>query len=135
MVMSKRILVVDDELGIRCLLEDVLSSEGFEVSMARDGQESLDQLEVNSFDLIITDIKMPRLDGIEMLKWMKKTGRKEKVIVMSGECSKLTSLDAEMPHVVMKLEKPIKMDNFLDVVIAAMADKESGAKTDKMQAV
>lgn len=135
MATLKRILVVDDEFGIRCLLEDVLSGEGFEVSVARDGRESLDQLEANSFDLIITDIKMPRLDGIEMLKWMKRTGRKEKVIVMSGDSSKLTSLDAEMPHVVMKLQKPIRMDNFLDVVIAAMADKENAAKTEKMQTV
>ena len=64
----KKILVVEDERGIRCLLWEVLSKEGFEVLLAKDGQESLSQLEEGSFDLVITDIKMPRVDGIKMLR-------------------------------------------------------------------
>jgi CheY-like chemotaxis protein len=56
---SKKVLVVDDETNIRHLLSDFLSSKGFEVSLAKDGQESLDQLENESFDLVITDIHMP----------------------------------------------------------------------------
>ncbi len=74
---SKRILVVDDEKGIRFLLSEALLMEGFEVALARDGQESLERLEMDDFDLVITDINMPRLDGMEMLKKMKKSGRKE----------------------------------------------------------
>jgi len=78
---SKKVLIVEDEIGIRILLSDLLSSKGFEVSMARDGKESLDKLVDGSFDLVVTDIHMPRLDGIEMLKWMKKEGRKEKLLL------------------------------------------------------
>jgi len=64
MAKAEKILVVDDERGIRYLLSDVLSDAGFEVSMAKDGQESLDQLKGNRFALVVTDINMPRLDGI-----------------------------------------------------------------------
>jgi CheY-like chemotaxis protein len=119
---AEKILVVDDERGIRYLLSDVLSDAGFEVSIAKDGQESLDQLKENHFDLVITDINMPRLDGIEMLKRMKLAGRKEKVIIMTASLLDLKYEEAEVPHVVKKFQKPFIIDNLLDVVVAEMAD-------------
>jgi len=118
MAKSCKILVVDDESGIRGLLSDVLSSEGFEVMEAKDGQESLEQMEKNDFDLVITDIHMPRLDGISMLKRMEKAGRKEKVIIMTSNPSDKTLLSGEISRVVTQLHKPFRIDNFLDVVIA-----------------
>ena len=121
---SKRILVVDDEKGIRFLLFEALLREGFEVSLARDGQESLEKLEKSDFDLVITDINMPRLDGIEMLRNMKKLGRKEKVIVMTGNPSALRLSYREMPHIVNQLLKPFRIDNLLNTVSAAMAGLE-----------
>ena len=84
MAALKEILVADDEAGIRALLFDVLSKEGFRVTLAKDGKETLDQMKKRRFDLIITDIDMPRLDGIDLLKKMKEKGRREKVIIMSG---------------------------------------------------
>ena len=120
----KKILVVDDENGIRCLLSEVLASEGFEVSMAKDGQESLDQLEKKQFDLVITDIQMPRVDGITLVKRMKEAGRREKVIVMTGSSLGRNLCREDMPPVVTRLQKPFRMHSFLDVVTAAMANKE-----------
>jgi len=125
MARSRKILVVDDESSIRCLLSDVLSSEGFEVTEAKDGQESLEQMEKNNFDLVITDIQMPRLDGIAMLKRMEEAGRKEKVIVMSANLSAQKALCKSMPRVVTQLLKPFKIDSLLDVVIAATAGAEN----------
>lgn len=124
MAEADKILVVDDERGIRYLLSDALSDAGFEVSIARDGQESLDQLKKNRFDLVITDINMPRLDGIEMLKHMKLAGRKEKIIIMTADLSDLKFEEADVPHVVKKFQKPFIIDNLLDVVIAEMANKK-----------
>jgi CheY-like chemotaxis protein len=124
MAKADKILVVDDERGIRYLLSDALSDAGFEVSIAKDGQESLDQLEKNRFDLVITDINMPRLDGIEMLKHMKLAGRKEKIIIMTADLSDLKLEEADVPHVVKKFQKPFIIDNLLDVVIAEMANKK-----------
>ncbi len=123
--MSKRVLVVDDEMGIRLLLSEALLREGFEVTLASDGQESLEKLEKDNFDLVITDINMPRLNGIEMLKNMKKTGRKEKVIIMTGSPSALRLSDNEMPFIVSQLPKPFGIKNFLSTVIAATASMEA----------
>ena len=121
-----RVLVVDDEKGIRYLLSEVLLNRGFEVSLAEDGQESLEKLEKNHFDLVITDINMPRLDGVSMLKRMRKTGRKEKIIIITGNPSDQRLLDEDMPQVVTRLSKPFGMETFLNVVIAAtMQSKET----------
>ncbi|MEA2040198.1 MAG: response regulator [Thermodesulfobacteriota bacterium] len=122
---SKKILVVDDEKGIRFLLSEVLLSKGFEVCMAKDGQESLDQLEKDNFDLVITDINMPRLDGIAMLKTMKKSGRREKVIVMTANPSDKRLLGTDVPDVLAHLHKPFNINSFLNTVVVAMANAET----------
>ncbi|MCJ7686585.1 MAG: response regulator [Desulfobacteraceae bacterium] len=118
---AKKVLVVDDESGIRFLLSEVLLNKGFEVSLASDGQESLDKLEQDHFDLVVTDINMPRLDGVAMLKQMKKTGRDEKIIIMTGNPSDQRLLDKGLPHVESRLFKPFGIETFLNVVIAATA--------------
>lgn len=123
-----KVLVVDDEKGIRFLLSEVLSNRGFEVSLAEDGQESLEKLEENHFDLVITDINMPRLDGVSMLKRMRKTGREEKIIIMTGNPSDQRLLDEDMPQVVTHLHKPFGIEKFLDVVIAATTNKDSAVQ-------
>ena len=128
-----KVLIVDDEIGIRILLSDYLSDKGFDVSMAKDGQESLDQLEVNIFDIVITDINMPRLDGIEMLKSMKKAGRKEKVIIMTGNPSDCRLADIETSQVITQLTKPFRVDDLLDVVIAAAANSENMPGTENLK--
>ncbi|MFH1953719.1 MAG: response regulator [Pseudomonadota bacterium] len=132
---AKKILVVDDEQGIRFLLSEVLLNQGFEVSLARDGQESLDKLEEDHFDLVVTDINMPRLDGVAMLKRMKMTGRTEKVIVMTGDPSDRRLLDKEIPPIVTRLLKPFGLENFLNVVIAATGKGLEMASVDQVQAV
>jgi len=118
---AKKILVADDEAGIRNLLFDVLSGEGFNVSLAKDGQDSLDQMESRRFDLLITDINMPCVDGIELLKRMKKAGRKERVIIMTGNQVTHELLEGHIPPVVTQLNKPFPMNSLLEVVISALA--------------
>ncbi len=120
---AKRVLVVDDEAGIRCLLSEVLSNEGFEVSLAKDGMESLNELEKNDFDLVVTDIQMPRIDGIEMLKRMDQAGRKEKVIIISGSPLNWLIPVIDLPQVVSHLEKPFPISHFVEKVTAAVADE------------
>lgn len=126
MEIAKKVLVVDDEKGIRFLLSEVLLAQGFEVSLARDGQESLDKLEKDRFDLVVTDINMPRLDGVAMLKSMKKIGRREKVIIMTGDPSDQRLSDTEIPNVVTRLLKPFAIENFLSVVLSAMGNGLNG---------
>jgi len=122
---SKRILVVDDEAGIRTLLFDVLSGEGFHVTLARDGQESLDQMENQRFDLLITDLNMPRIDGMELLKIMKREGRSERVIVMTGNSSNWPINGADIPPVISQLNKPFNIPIFLEIVTSALTQAEA----------
>lgn len=65
--MPVKILIVDDEENIRFLYEQELIDEGYETVLARDGKECLDQVKKESPDLIILDIRMPRMDGLEAI--------------------------------------------------------------------
>lgn len=66
-----KILIVDDELHIRELLKDYLEHEGFHATTAEDGQTALDLLETESFDLMLLDVRMPKMNGFEVLKYMR----------------------------------------------------------------
>jgi DNA-binding NtrC family response regulator len=118
---GKKVLVVDDERGIRLLLSEALSSEGFEVRSAKDGQESLEVLKKEHFDLVVTDINMPRLDGVGMLKSMQKGGRKEKVIIMTGNPSEKSLSHEGITNVVRSIMKPFEMDYFVNLVTEVTA--------------
>ena len=137
MNLLKRILIADDEKGIRLLLSEALEDKGFQVSLARDGQECLDQLADSNFDLVVTDIRMPKLNGIEVLRWMKKVGRKEKIIVITGNLSDVSLAEKDMPPVVTQLQKPFKVDNFLEKVVFAVSgpDKMHQAESGMMRQV
>ena len=65
-----KILIVDDEKSIRFALKDIIEFEGHEVSLAADGKEGLEMALANSYDVIFSDIKMPVMDGVEMLEKM-----------------------------------------------------------------
>ena len=121
---SGKILIVDDERNIRLLLTEVLSEKGFDVTEAKDGQESLEKMEDNNFDLVITDVHMPRLDGIAMLNKMEKAGRKEKVILMTANPSQNMFHHKSKNRVITQLCKPFNMASFLSLVIAATTGGE-----------
>ena len=127
----KKIMVVDDEAGIRALLSDALIQEGYSVTLAKDGRDSLKQLRERSFDLLITDINMPHLDGLELIRMMKKKGRKEKVILISGTPVDSTLLNTESMPVFAQLKKPFRMNQLLDTVISALETRSSRAKRRK----
>jgi DNA-binding response OmpR family regulator len=116
MTKIKKIMVVDDEPNIRNLLFDALSDKGYRVSLAKDGQDSLNQLRNQRFDLLITDVEMPRVDGIALLKKMKRAGRMEKVIVMTGESTKQDDLRKQIPAATPLLFKPFQMSKLLDII-------------------
>lgn len=70
---DKKILAVDDSLSIRKSLSFILSQEGYEVVEAEDGVDALEKAQAEKFALIITDINMPRMDGIELTKQIRQT--------------------------------------------------------------
>lgn len=69
--MAQKILVVEDDEFLRELYEELLKGEGYEVSLAVDGQEGLDKLSAGGFDLVLLDIMLPKMDGLEILRHVK----------------------------------------------------------------
>jgi len=81
---KKTILVVDDDEGIRSLCREVLSEDGYDVIEAEDGMEALREVEESSPDLVVLDIKMPRMDGMEALPRILRRKRDLPVILYTG---------------------------------------------------
>ncbi len=81
---KKQVLLIDDEPNIREMLRFILEDNGYEVTQANDGEEGMEKFRESSFDLIVTDIFMPRKDGFEVFREVRETNTKTKFIVLSG---------------------------------------------------
>ena len=81
---SKKILIVDDESEMRVALETTLKREKFQLTCAEDGKKALDTLEDEDFDLVLTDVRMPKLNGLELLRAVKEKSPKTQVVVMTA---------------------------------------------------
>ncbi len=82
--MKRNILVVDDEENIRLLFKEELEEEGYEVDTASNGLEALEKVKAASFDVIVLDIKMPVMDGIQALNAIKNMNKDQPVILCSA---------------------------------------------------
>lgn len=102
------ILVVDDELMMRSLLEKILSREGYNILTAGDGLEALEVLAREKVDLIISDMKMPRMCGFELLKAIKKDYPDTGLIIMTAYGDTYTVKDALLLGADEYITKPFK---------------------------
>ena len=91
---SKRILVVDDDLDTCALIVDTLSDEGYSICACMSGEQALDLLDHENYDLVLTDIKMPRVTGVELLRHLRKKDRDTSVILMTAYASIDTAIQA-----------------------------------------
>ena len=89
-----RILVVDDEKGMSEFLHYLLEGEGYEVDVAHSGDQALAKVAETAFDLILADIKMPGIDGLEMLRHIREADEETVVIVMTGYSSLESAIKA-----------------------------------------
>jgi len=114
--MKKKILLVDDNKFIRDSFSERLRNNKYEVSSAKDGKEAIDKIVADNSDVVITDIGMPGVNGIEVLKFTKKNKPKAKVIVMS------TYVNQEVINKVMELgaDKYIEKSSFLKDIISVL---------------
>ncbi|MDQ1334263.1 MAG: two-component system, NtrC family, nitrogen regulation response regulator NtrX [Thermodesulfobacteriota bacterium] len=111
--MAQTILVVDDEKCILQSLTGILSDEGFEVPTAESGTEALDKIKETTPDLVLLDIWMPGLDGIETLQKIKEDYPTLQVIMMSGHGSIETAVKATKVGAYDFVEKPLSLDKLL----------------------
>ncbi len=112
------VLIVDDEEIIRDFLAQVL--EEYDLAMAEDGDIAIDLLKGRAFDLIITDLRMPRVSGEQVVKFAKETHPDAKVIVISGYSSLFTVSQSAAFGASTFLSKPFSIKQLLDAVESAI---------------
>ncbi len=110
---TARILVVDDEKRMRHLLSMMLEGNGYEVHQAEDGRQALESLQEAAFDLVIADIKMPRLDGHGLLKCMKQESIDIPLVFITAFASVESAVEAMQKGVVDYISKPFDEDRIL----------------------
>lgn len=118
-----RILVVDDEESIRGVIVQVLEAEGYRVSAAPTGQEAYELFDENPFDLVITDIKMPNMSGIELLIKIKERNADTEVVIITSHASLETAIAAIKHGAYDYLLKP-----FEDIELIAAVAKRAAQK-------
>jgi two-component system response regulator AtoC len=111
--MSKNVLVIDDEPNMRHMLTALLEKAGYAVTVAADGVDGLSILESKAFDLILCDVRMPRMDGLSFLKQITEQGLNSTTIVMSAYGTIDTAVEAMKLGAVDYISKPFKADEIL----------------------
>jgi DNA-binding NtrC family response regulator len=110
--MSK-IIIIDDEQAIRNALREILEYESFNVTEAEDGPSALKLLDKESFDVIFCDIKMPRMDGMEVLSKLKEKGSETPVIMITGHGNVETAVEALKKGAYDFIQKPLDLNRIL----------------------
>ncbi len=118
--MKGRILVVDDERSIRDVLAQVLGYEGYEVATAGSGGEALSSYRAHKFDLVILDVKMQGIDGIDTLQQLRALDDDARVVMISGHGTITTAVQAVKQGAFDFLEKPLDSDRLLVTVQRAL---------------
>ncbi|MDD4754555.1 MAG: sigma-54 dependent transcriptional regulator [Prolixibacteraceae bacterium] len=117
--MSK-ILVIDDERSIRNTLKDILEYEKYEVDLAEDGKQGIDRAKHSEYDIILCDIKMPGMDGIEVLEQLYANNPDTPVVMISGHGNIDTAVESIKKGAYDFIEKPLDLNRLLITIRNAM---------------
>jgi DNA-binding response OmpR family regulator len=120
--MGVRLLYADDEPALRDMVQNHLTLEGYDVETAADGQGAIDLLNSKSFDIVLLDVHMPKVDGLQVLRHMHARGIRTKLIMLTGdgdphvanECAKYGASDY--------LTKPYNYHELVDAIDRVMAE-------------
>src|SRR5438445_9421131 len=131
--MPYRVLVVDDETAIREAIRMTLEYEGYRVDEARSGQEGIDKAVKTPYDAILLDIKMPVLDGIEVLENLKEQRVAAPVVMVSGHGDISTAVECTKRGAFDFLEKPLNRDKLLLSVRNAVRTQQLEEEVDELR--
>ena len=120
-----KILVVDDEEGARELFNTILTDEGYEVTLAINGEDALARFSNAPFDLVVTDIKMPGMDGIHLLEEIRKTGSKADVIMVTAYGEVESYLKAMSLGAAEYINKPIRIKELKRIVHKVLSERKA----------
>src|SRR5438105_14488637 len=113
---SPRVLVVDDEKVIREILSDFLTMEGYVVRTVEDGQSALRELQRRSYNLVISDLKMPNMGGLELLEQISENNLNVLTVIMTGFGTVETAIEAMKKGAYDYILKPFKVEEVVHVV-------------------
>jgi len=115
-----KILVVDGDLGICQSLGDILEAKGYQVDIALDGFQAIGKVKEKDFDVILLDIKMPGINGVETFRRIKKISLKPRVIMITAYAVEDLIREAHDEGVYKVLRKPLEMERVIGLIEAAV---------------
>lgn len=124
--MAGRILVVDDEPVVRKSCERILTPEGYSVESASNGNEAIGKLGTDGFDLVITDLKMPDIDGLELIRWIRNSKPDTGIVVITGFPSQESIKEALSLRILDYLPKPFSPALLIEITQRALEYKKAG---------
>jgi len=126
--MNEKVLIIDDEKNIRMTLKKSLQKAGYEVETAINGEDGLEKFNEEKFPVILLDMKLPGIDGIEVLRKINDLDHQSKIIMITGYGSVDTAIEAMKLGAVDYLRKPFKPEEILQLVKEVFARFELEAK-------
>jgi excisionase family DNA binding protein len=117
-----RVLVVDDEASIRDLLAKTLALAEYDVDVAPDGRSALDRMRIYSYDLLIADLKMPGMDGLQVIREAKRYKADLPVIIITGFSTESSAIEAVNLGVAGYLTKPFRVPQVLAAAAKALGE-------------
>ena len=134
--MNQKILAVDDELHMLKLLERIIKDKtGYQVEILNNSLELPSLLENKEFDLIITDLKMPGMDGLDILKFIKDNNRMEEVIIITAFGSLDSATEALSAGVFDYITKPFKKEEIINTIDRAIRWQECKKETCRLNSL
>jgi two-component system nitrogen regulation response regulator NtrX len=124
-----KILIIDDEKSIRYALREVLEFEKYEVSEAKDGEEGLNMVLQNQYDIVLCDVKMPKLDGVQVLEKAMESGTDAQFIMISAHGNIETAVDATKKGAFDFVSKPPDLNRLLLTIRNALDKSNLVAET------
>ena len=129
--MANSILIIDDEKSIRNVLKDILTNEGYKIDEAVDGEDGIQKFSINTYDVVVCDIKMPKLDGIEFLLKATEINSDVPIIILSGHGNIETAVEAVKKGAFDFISKPPDLNRLL-ITIRNALDKTTLVKETKV---
>ncbi len=124
MIQKTTIHVIDDEPIIHEVLGELLTSEGYEVEISSCGEEAIDKYSTQSFGLVLLDLLMPGMDGIEVLKKIRKIEPHAVIIIITAYASVESAISAMKTGAFDYIQKPFKHDELLLIIKRAIEHKK-----------
>jgi len=134
MSQGNKVYVIDDDPAMRDSLDFLLGSAGFNVRLFDSAQVFLDELANLEPGCVVTDVRMPGIDGMELLRQLNSGARRLPVIVMTGHGDVPLAVEAMKLGALDFLEKPFGDDRLVGMIETALAENESGSKSDALSA-